>query len=126
MFNVAVNHGGPYLLVVGSGTAQLCDLMAVADVAARVAHMKQSRLVMVDLLGVEPTLSFTEHLQLGAHFAAALARIDRVASVVALRFRSGTSEKAAQKAGVNLRTFTDLSEADRWLRGAASTVGSDK
>lgn len=114
-FTIAIHQDGQYLLIVGSGTAQLCDLMAVADVAARVARTRNARFVMVDLLEVEPTLSFTDHLQLGAHFAAALAGLERVASVVAPRFRTGTSEKAAQKAGVNLRTFTDRAEADRWL-----------
>ncbi len=67
------------------------------------------------MLSTVPELSFTEHLQLGAHAAARLAGMEKVASVVDIRFRTGTSEKAAQKAGVTLRTFTDLHAAEGWL-----------
>lgn len=115
LFNVAVQHGGPYLLVVASGRAHLCDFFGLFDLAARVAQMKAHRRAIVDLLAVEPVLSFTEHLQLGAHVATALAGLDRVATVVDARFKTGTSEEAAQKHGLNLRTFVDIHEATEWL-----------
>jgi hypothetical protein len=38
-----------------------------------------------------------------------------VATVVSPAARTGSSEKAAQKLGAHLRTFTDLEEARVWL-----------
>jgi hypothetical protein len=115
LFNVAVYHGGPHLLIVASGRAHLCDCFGLFDLTARVAQMKGYKRVMVDLLAVEPALSVNEHLQLGAHVASVLAGLDRVATVVDARFKTGTSERAAQKHGLNLRTFVDIHEATEWL-----------
>jgi len=44
-----------------------------------------------------------------------LSRLEQVATVVAAANRKGTSEKAAQKLGLRLRTFTDLGEAIDWI-----------
>ena len=114
-FSLTVRDDGEYLLVAASGDAQLAHLCGLADLCARVARMKGHRLAMVDLLGVTPHLTFTEHLQLGAHCATALSDLRRVATVVPQLERKGTSEKAAQKHGLTLRTFTDVAEARLWL-----------
>ena len=87
----------------------------MADLVAQVAATKNHKRALFDLLAVEPQLSFTEHLQLGSHFSAALQHLDRVASVVSPKERKGTSEKAAQKHGLAFRTFTNLEEARIWL-----------
>ncbi len=116
LFNVAVQHAGPILLVVGTGPAQLLHLCGLVDLAARVARMGGYRRLLVDLLAVDPELSFTDHLQLGAHAAQMLAGIDKVATVVPREQRKGSSEKAAQQHGLRLRTFSDMHEAENWLR----------
>jgi hypothetical protein len=38
-----------------------------------------------------------------------------VATVVTPANRKGTSEKAAQKLGLRLRSFTDMAEAQAWI-----------
>ena len=91
---------------------RLCGL---AELSARVAVSQGDRRALVDLLAVEPQLTFTEHLQLGAHVAESFAPLERVATLVPVRERKGTSEKAAQKHGLHLRTFTTLEEATAWL-----------
>jgi len=35
--------------------------------------------------------------------------------VVEARYRTGTSEKSAQRHGIDFRTFTDLRSAEAWL-----------
>lgn len=70
---------------------------------------------LLDLTAVHIELTFTDHLALGSHAANQLRGMTRVASVVDARLRVGTSEKAAQKMGLTLRTFTDRDEAVRWL-----------
>ncbi|TFZ00980.1 hypothetical protein EZ313_21380 [Ramlibacter henchirensis] len=117
-FTLSAWDGEDYLLVAASGDAQLCHLCRVADLSARICEAKGYRRALVDLLAVTPHLSFTDHLQLGAHFATALAHLDQVATVVAANQRTGTSEKAAQKHGLKLRTLTELLEAKRWLEAS--------
>lgn len=115
MFTVSIDETGPYFLAVASGKAQLGHLCGFADLSARVAAAKGCKRVLIDLLAVEPHLSFTEHLQLGAHVAAAFGSLERVATLVPASEKKGTSEKAAQKHGLHLRTFTNLEEANAWL-----------
>ncbi|MDP3759248.1 MAG: hypothetical protein Q8R01_01870 [Ramlibacter sp.] len=114
-FTATVHHGPDYLLVKGSGPALLTDLCGFMDLVATVAGKGRYRRAVLDLLGVEIALTFTEHLQLGAHAAEHLRDLERVASIVSVQNRKGTSEKAAQKLGLQLRTFTSLAEGLRWI-----------
>jgi hypothetical protein len=114
-FAVQLLHDQPYLLARISGPAVLADLCGAADLIATVARLKGYRRALIDMLGMQPQLSFTDHLQLGSYVAAALDDLQRVATVVTVPVRSGASEKAAQKSGLGLRAFTDDDEARAWL-----------
>ena len=118
-FTTTVHHGTDLLVVEGSGPALLADLCGFMDLAATIAGQRGYRRAVLDLLRVEIALSFTEHLHLGAYAAKALAGLERVASVVSLQNRKGTSEKAAQKMGLRFKTFTEMEEALVWVRGEA-------
>jgi len=113
-FTVIVEHGS-YLGVRASGPARVADICGLIDLAAEVARRAGYSRALVDMAGVEIDFSFTDHLHVGAHAAERLRDLERVASVVAPQFRTGTSEKAAQKLGLQLRTFTSLDEGMRWL-----------
>ena len=123
-FTATVHHGPDYLLVEGAGPALLTDLCGFMDLVATVSHKGGYRRAVLDLLGVEIALTFTEHLQLGAHAADRLSNLERVASVVSVQNRKGTSEKAAQKFGLRLRTFTSLAEGLQWIREPAVNPAS--
>lgn len=106
----------PELLVVTCrGEATLVDLKGFADLIATVCREERRQFVLVDLLHVVQALSFTEHLQLGVYIAQRLAFLTRMATVVTPDERSGNSERAAQKSGLRLRTFTDMQDARAWL-----------
>jgi hypothetical protein len=105
------------LVVKGRGTATLVDLKGFSDLIATVCREEQRQVVLVDLLDVSQQLAFTDHLQLGAYIADKLFFLSRMATVVPAELRSGNSERAAQKSGLHLRTFTDLAEARAWLLG---------
>lgn len=118
-FSLTVHHGLPYLLVEVGGSASLTDLCGVADLIATVAGRAGYRRALIDLLAMDlSSLSFTDHLTLGAYAAERLNRLERVATVVTPANRKGTSEKAAQNLGLRLRTFTDLGEAVDWVSAA--------
>ena len=117
-FSVSVAHEPGVLHLKGSGTASLANLCGLASLGGTVAHRSGYTRVLVDLQDTQPQLSFTDHIQLGAHFAQEFRLAERVATVVQPRDRVGTSEKAAQRSGLTLQTFVDVGQAREWL-GAA-------
>ena len=119
-FTATVHHDRPYLLIGAAGPASLTDLCALADFVGALCQRSGQRRALIDLQAVELSLSFTEHLQLGAWVADKLARLDRLATVVRPQDRKGTSEMAAQKLGLRLRTFTAMDEAVAWLGAGRS------
>jgi hypothetical protein len=114
-FTVAVAHEPGLLHLKGSGPASLAHLCGLASLGGVVAHRGGFARVLVDLLDAQPELSFTDHIQLGAHFAQEFRLAERVATVVQPRDRVGTSEKAARRSGLTLQTFTDAVAAREWL-----------
>lgn len=114
-FTVTVHHESGFLLVEGTGPATLPDLCGFVDLVACIAAMRGYRRAVMNLTGVQIALAFTDHLTLGAHAAERLRGLDRVASIVSVENRKGSSEKAAQKMGLHLMTFTSLDEGLAWI-----------
>ena len=115
-FSVTVHELPGLLMVDGSGEATLAHLCGYMNLAAEIATRTRCKRVVLNLMGVSINLAFTEHLTLGTHAAHQLQGLERAASAVAPRFRTGTSEKAAQKTGLRFQTFTTLEEALAWVR----------
>jgi hypothetical protein len=114
-FTVTVHHGLPHLLVQAQGPATLTDLCGLTDLVATVATRTGQRRALIDMERAGLELGFTEHLQLGSYVAERFSTLDKVATVVTPANRKGTSEKAAQKLGLRLRSFTDMAEAQAWI-----------
>ncbi len=114
-FHVTVDHSHDYLLVKGSGLALLADLYGYMDLVATIAKSMGNRRAVMDLRDVEIHLGFTDHLHLGVYASEKLRHLKRVASIVSVANRSGTSEKAAQQMGLQLKTFTSLEEGMSWI-----------
>jgi hypothetical protein len=113
--DVSVAREAGLLAVKARGAATLADFKGFADLIATICREEQREFVLVDLLDVAQSLSFTEHLQLGVYIAERLGFLTRMATVVPEEARSGNSERAAQKSGLRLRTFTDLAQARAWV-----------
>ena len=118
-FAISIDTGLPYLMVTASGRAALGELNGLAVLIAQVAEHRRLRRVLADLARVEPELSFTEHLQFGGHASAVMRRMEKVAAVVPPAYLDAPSVRAAQLAGLPLRTFLDLAEATAWLQEPA-------
>ena len=112
---ITVVHGPEFLLVEAKGSASLGDMCGLVDFVRATSESHGHSRALLNLVEVQIEFSFTDHLALGSHAASQLRGMSRVASVVDARLRVGTSEKAAQKMGLTLRTFTDLEEARRWV-----------
>lgn len=115
MFSVGIQHNG-YLLGIVTGDAELPYFCGAALLIAEVARRTGEQRVLVDLLGAQPRLEPDQHQELGEFLAGAWAGL-QIASVVPSVERVGVSEAAAQAAGLRIRTFTTLAEAQAWLHG---------
>lgn len=115
-FTLSIETGLPYLMVTAVGRASLGELNGLATLIGEVAGHRGLRRVLADLARVEPDLSFTEHLQVGAHASGVLRRLEKLATVVPPAYLDAPSARAAQLAGLTVRTFLDLAEATAWLQ----------
>lgn len=117
---VSVQREADLLVVVGKGSATLADLKGFVDLIATISTDEQRHRVLVNLTEVDQDLAFTDHIQLGVYAAEKLGALVRMATVVPPQYRSGNSERAAQKSGMKLRTFLSLTEARDWLDEAGA------
>ncbi len=100
-----------------SGPATLPEFVAfIAEFGAE-SHRHGDKRVLVDLLEVQNRFRFTDHFQIGEAAARELKHLERLASIVPASQITRTSEKVAVKHGLQLRVFTSMTEAIRWLSG---------
>jgi hypothetical protein len=112
---LTVHHGLPYLLVEVAGPVQLADTLGLVDMVAAICAATPYRKCLIDLRAVQATLPFTEHLLLGTHAGEKFRTLEKIATVPTPQAQKGTAEKAAQKVGARLRTFTNMDEAVAWI-----------
>lgn len=111
-FTATVHHG-PYLLLVATGTAKVCDVLGLIDLAARVAEVQGYQRTLFDLISVEVQLTPLDKARLGEHAAKQLAHIEKAASVVSEIYAE--TKREAKEPDLRFRTFTDLRQATNWL-----------
>lgn len=122
-FDVTVRRLPTFTSVTVTGPASLDAFVALITGMADETRRRGDRRVLVDLLGVQGELKFTDHFQMGTQAAQHLRHLDKLASVVPPERITHTSEKVAVKQGFQLRVFTSLDEAVQWL--AAEDEPSD-
>lgn len=106
------------------GPASLDDFVALMATLGEETRVQGDRRILVDLLGVQGELKFTDHFQLGSQAAQLLRHLDKLASVVPAEKITHTSEKVAQKQGFQLRVFTSVEAAERWLCESTQPAGA--
>lgn len=113
---LTVHHGGlPYLHLEVKGPLSLVDHRGVVALAAAICAAAPYRRCLFDFRGQQLNLAPLEELELGAHVGDILGSLEKVAAVVAPELRKGPAERAVQKTGARLRTFTDIDDAKAWL-----------
>jgi hypothetical protein len=111
----SVRHLDGFTCVKVTGPASLADfLRLIADIGVQTREHGDKR-VLVDLLGVEGELKFTDHFQMGQEVGQRLRHLERLASVVPEDKITRTSEKVALTQGVQLRVFTSMNDAIQWV-----------
>jgi hypothetical protein len=114
-FVIRLHHQPDVLVAECSGVASYAMLCGAAALVGSTTSRTGERRAVLNMLAVDIQLSFTDHLQLGSFVAEQMQHLERVASVVPERYRTGTSEKAARKGGLLLHTFTDRDLAMAWV-----------
>lgn len=89
-------------------------LAAVDHLEELTKHTERPR-VLSDLSRVVQPPGRVEQAIFGEHLARKLSHCYKVASLVALGTRTGTSEQVAQRLNLALRVFTEEGEAIGWL-----------
>lgn len=100
------------------GDATLGDFLHLIDEMAEESRRRGDKRMLVDLLDVGGELKFTEQFQMGERAALRLQHLEKMASVVPAAKLTRTSEKVAQTQGLQLRVFSSMNEAIRWLSRA--------
>lgn len=115
-FTVSTEAMLSYLVITAAGPAGLGELTGLVALAGAVATHRGFRRALLNLSKVEPDLLFSEHLQFGTQASAVLGRLERVAAVVPPGYTDAPSAKAAQRGGLQVRTFLDLAKATAWIQ----------
>ena len=89
---------------------------ALREIAARTRQHGDRRL-LINLIDVVGTFGPEQHREIGLLAHRYLAHLEKVASLVAPDKITRVSEAAAQAQGLQLRVFTELTEAIDWLVG---------
>jgi hypothetical protein len=118
-FTVSTEAVLPYLVITAAGPAGLGELSGLVALAGAVATHRGFRRALFNLAKVEPELLFTEHLQFGTQASDVLGRLEKVAAVVPSGYMDAPSAKAAQRSGLQVRTFLDLADATAWIQRPA-------
>ncbi len=100
-------------------TVDLRWLLGAIDQVHELTLRRPGTRVLADLSAVATPPGMTEQLLVGEHAARQLRHLHKLASLVAVGTRSGLSEQVARRLRLNLRVFTEESEALRWLLGDA-------
>lgn len=114
-FRVSVETSTPYLVVRAEGPAPLAELCGLASLVGELCNRRRHTKLLADLSGVQPHLTFTEHLQFAALVTSVLARLEQVAAVVPPDYLDAPAARAAKLSGLNVKTFLRREEAEGWL-----------
>jgi hypothetical protein len=107
---VRVTDSGKFILVEVTETPDLRQLLSIIDNAPAVV----GKGLLVDF-SAQALADPSAHALLGDHMAAAFAKATRIAIVVRDDVVSYNSERVARRRRINLRVFTDRSEAEGWI-----------
>jgi hypothetical protein len=114
MFTVSVSRER-YLLCAATGEADLADLCGLAAMVAEEARRSSCTEVVLDLLAVTSLLDEPQKRELETVVASAFCDL-RVACVISSLERECVRSRFAAAAGLSYSTFTDLRDAEHWVR----------
>lgn len=113
---VSVHRLPEFVSVKLSGPATIEDFVRLIGEMGAESRRLGDRRMLVDQLDIPVTLKFTDHFRIGEEVARHLAHLEKLATVVPPDKITRTSEKVALRQGMQLRVFTGINDAIRWLQ----------
>jgi hypothetical protein len=110
-----IEHHDRFSVVRVKGSPSLDAFLSFVQLMEAETSSWPHRLGLFDLRRIDTLQPFTEQFAIGEAVVRCLGRLDKLASVVPEGRMTGTSQKVAQRGGVDLRVFTDEPEATAWL-----------
>lgn len=125
-YTITIESTQPYLGVTAAGPAPFAESCGLAALVGELVRSQGHRRVLADLSATQPQLSFTEHLRFAALVAELLGRLERLAVVVPPGYLEAPAARAAQLAGLRVKTFLRVADATAWLdqpaRGSSAAL----
>jgi len=113
--SVHYTHGPSFAVVEVTSLAFIENAEpAVREIAERTRE-NQDRRLLINLIDVVGTFGPEQHHEIGLLAYRYLSHLEKVASLVAPDKITRVSEAAAQAQGLQLRVFTEISDAIEWL-----------
>ncbi|MGV3571079.1 MAG: STAS/SEC14 domain-containing protein [Ramlibacter sp.] len=116
-FKLRYKHGSAMSVVEVTGLAFAEQAQDVIEAIQARTMEHEDRRLLIDLTDVVGTLGPAEHQAIGMLAVRYLSHLERVASLVPEDKITRISEATAQKHGLQLKVFTDLTGAVNWLVG---------
>lgn len=114
-YTISVDSAPGCLTVTVAGPAPFAESCGLAALVAELVRARGHRRVLADLTAAQPQLSFTEHLRYATLVVDLLGRLDKLAVVVPPGYGDAPAARAAQLAGLRVKTFLRMGEARDWL-----------
>ena len=108
-------HGASFAVVEVTSLALMDHVEAAVRAMAERTREHQDRRLLINLVDVVGTFGPEEHREIGLMAYRYLSHLEKVASLVLPEKITRVSEAAAQAQGLQLRVFTELTDAIEWL-----------
>lgn len=118
MFNLGVQVGSSYILVVVSGAGGADELQSMNVFTAGMIEHTGRRRLLLDSLAFESTLGADAAAKQAviAHMKATIPQLERVAVLVRQGARRGLVSGASERGDFLAAEFDDIVEAEKWLQ----------
>lgn len=116
MFNLSVQEGPGYLLIVASGAGRVTPLCASSRFIEEVLHRTGSRRVLLDMMALTPMVNDDERQEVLGRLHPSVSHLDKLAVLMPRAVSLGLLLEAARVNGVDAREFDDVLKAEAWLQ----------
>jgi hypothetical protein len=115
MFNIAIQYGNRYQLVIVSGAGGAAEFRAAHSFVNEWVGQTRCRRLLVDLLGVTSAMDAREKQSLSHHLQRTMPHYEKLAIVAHAAAGIQLIQRAAEARKVRTREFFKLEAAESWL-----------
>ena len=118
MFNVGVQEGAGYLLIVTSGAGTVAPLCSANRFIEEILRRTGARRVLLDMMALNLLVNEEERRQVVLSLYEGMSQLERLAILVPRAASLGMLLEAARATGVQATEFDNALDAEKWLQEA--------